>query len=92
MPSPEKQTALDWIQDNHQNLSDWNQIIWNYAEPAWREYKSAKWYVEKLRAEGFEVEESTGGMPTAFMATYGSGSPVLGAGSTRLPPVDGLLD
>lgn len=79
MSSPEKQTALAWIRDNHQNLSDWNQIIWNYAEPAWREYKSAKWYVEKLRTEGFEVEESTGGMPTAFLATYGSGSPVLGA-------------
>ena len=42
MPSVEKQTALAWIRDNHRNLSDWNQIIWNYAEPAWREYKSAK--------------------------------------------------
>ena len=32
MPSQEKQTALDWIKDNHHNLSDWNQIIWNYKE------------------------------------------------------------
>ena len=79
MPSKEKQTALDWIQDNQQNLSDWNQIIWDYAEPAWREYKSARWYVERLRAEGFQVEEATGAMPTAFLATFGSGSPVLGA-------------
>jgi hypothetical protein len=29
MSSPEKQTALAWIRDNHRNLSDWNQIIWN---------------------------------------------------------------
>jgi len=79
MLSQEKQTALDWIKDNHRNLSDWNQTIWNYAEPAWREYKSAEWYVERLRAEGFDVEKGTGGMPTAFMATFGSGSPVLGA-------------
>ncbi len=40
MPSVEKQTALDWIKDNHQNLSDWNQIIWNYAEPAWRDLRA----------------------------------------------------
>jgi len=55
MLSQEKQTALDWIKDNHRNLSDWNQTIWNFAEPAWREYKSAEWYVERLRAEGFDV-------------------------------------
>ncbi len=32
MPSQEKQTALDWIRDHHRKLSDWNQIIWNYAD------------------------------------------------------------
>ena len=60
VPAQEKQTALDWIKDNHQNLCDWNQIIWNYAEAARRENKSAKWCVERLRTEGLEVEESTG--------------------------------
>jgi hypothetical protein len=42
------------------NLSDWHQLIWHFAEPAFREYKSSAWYVEKLRAEGFTVEAGIG--------------------------------
>ena len=60
-------------------LSKWNQRIWHYAEPAWREYKSAAWYVARLREEGFEVEEASGGMPTAFCAVWKNGDgPVIG--------------
>ncbi len=75
--SKEKQTAIDWIEDNREMLSDFHQRIWNYAEPALREYKSSKAYVELLRSEGFDVEEGTGGMPTAFLAKYGDGKPVI---------------
>ena len=74
----EKQTTLDWIEANRQRLSDFHQEIWNYAETAFREYRSARAYCDLLRAEGFDVQEGTGGMPTAFMATYGEGRPVLG--------------
>ena len=81
--TPEKQTAVDWVNDNEGNLSDWHRVIWDFHEPAWREYKSAAWYVERLRAEGFEVEEGSGGMPTAFCATWcangGKDGPVIGA-------------
>ena len=73
----EKKTVLDWIQANEKRLSDFHQRIWHYAEPAWREYKSAKAYVDLLREEGFEVEEGSGKMPTAFCATFGKGTPVL---------------
>jgi aminobenzoyl-glutamate utilization protein B len=75
----EKQTALDWVEANRARLSDFHLAIWSYAEPAWREYKSARAYSELLREEGFDVEEGSGGMPTAFVASYGEGSPVLGA-------------
>src|SRR6516225_8926653 len=77
--SPEKQTAFDWVDANREWLSRFQQEIWNYAEPAFREYKSARAYRDLLRKEGFEVEEGSGGMPTAFKATFGSGRPVLGA-------------
>lgn len=76
---PEKQFALDWIDQHRQRLSDFDLEIWNYHEPAWREYKSARAYVEILREHGFEVEEGSGDMPTAFVATWGDGKPVLGA-------------
>ena len=75
----QKRFALDWIGERARRFSDWHLRIWEYAEPAWREYKSAKAYCDLLRAEGFEVEEGSGGMPTAFAATWGKGGPVLGS-------------
>jgi aminobenzoyl-glutamate utilization protein B len=73
----EKKTVFDWIAANEKRLSDFHQEIWHYAEPAFREYKSAKAYVELLRAEGFDVEEGSAEMPTAFCATFGAGKPVI---------------
>src|SRR5689334_17238010 len=75
-----KQFAHDWVERNRQRLSEFDLEIWCYAEPAWREYKSARAYVELLRGEGFEVEEGSGGMPTAFAATWRNGEwPVIGS-------------
>ena len=68
-----KDTARSWIEDHRDEMLDWHRTIWELAEPAWREYRSAAWYVEKLRAEGFTVEEGSGGMPTAFSATWTNG-------------------
>src|SRR3712207_2814876 len=75
----EKQMAFDWIEANRGRLSEFCAEIWRYAEPAWREYRSARAYCELLRAEGFDVEEGSGEMPTAFVASWGDGGPVLGA-------------
>jgi len=44
MDNNSKQLAFDWIEKNRQNLSNWHQIIWHLAEPAWREYKSCAWF------------------------------------------------
>ncbi|MBI5878177.1 MAG: amidohydrolase [Chloroflexi bacterium] len=73
----EKQAAFDWIEANRARLSGFCEQIWNYAETAFREYKSARAYCDLLRAEGFTVEEGSAEMPTAFVATYGNGGPVL---------------
>jgi hypothetical protein len=80
MLAAEKQFSLAWVDRHLAELSDWNQVIWHYAETALREYKSAAWYVERLRREGFEVEAGSGGMPTAFVAEFRNGEgPVIGA-------------
>lgn len=68
-----KETAREWVKDNLEKLLDWHTEIWEYAEPAWREYRSAEWYVQRLREEGFTVEENSGGMPTAFSAEWANG-------------------
>lgn len=102
--SKHKSTVTKWVDSHENNLSDWNQKIWEYAEPAWREYRSSAWYVEQLNKEGFTVEEGSGGMPTAFCATWKNGEgPTIGgyaeydavpgncqAGDTLERPRDGL--
>lgn len=72
-----KATAWEWINAHRGRLSDFHQEIWNYAEPAYREYRSAQAYVDLLRREGFSVEAGSGEMPTAFAAAWGEGGPVL---------------
>ena len=68
-----KDRAFRWVDENHGQWSRWNSHIWNLAETAWREYRSGAWYVAKLREEGFDVEEGSGGMPTAFSASWSNG-------------------
>jgi aminobenzoyl-glutamate utilization protein B len=76
---PAKQAALDWVAENEAALSRDHMTIWNLHEPSWREYRSAAWYVERLRREGFEVEEGSAGMPTAFCARWSNGhGPTIG--------------
>lgn len=74
-----KGEAAAWIDEHAESLSRFNAQIWELAEPAWREYRSAAAYRELLAQEGFAVEAGSGGMPTAFAARWGSGSPVLGS-------------
>ncbi len=75
----QKLYALNWVDSQKARFSDLHLKIWHFAETAWREYKSAAAYVDLLRSEGFEVESGSGGMPTAFAASWGSGGPVIGS-------------
>jgi aminobenzoyl-glutamate utilization protein B len=52
--------------------------IWDYAELGYKETKSAALHVQHLKDAGFSIETGVAGIPTAFVATYGSGSPVIG--------------
>ncbi len=83
-----KTDIMAWVDHHQRSLSDWHQIIFHYAETAWREYRSCHWYVERLRAEGFEVEENSGGMPTAFCAVWkNTGSHIEGAATIEGPTI-----
>ena len=52
--------------------------IWNFAELGMQEFKSSALLIKTLEEEGFSVEKGVAGMPTCFVATWGSGSPVIG--------------
>lgn len=69
-----KLTAQEWIDQHFDELSQWHQHIWNLAEPAWREFESAAWYVQLLESYGFTVEPNSAGMPTAFCAEWANGT------------------
>ena len=74
---PEKKTAVDWLDANKGRLIKLSDAIWSYAELGWREFKSSKAHQDFLQENGFKVQ-TVPGLATAFVATYGSGSPVIG--------------
>ncbi len=52
--------------------------LWEYSEIALKEKKSAEMLEGILEENGFQVERGIAGMPTAFVATWGKGKPVIG--------------
>ncbi|MCG9792926.1 amidohydrolase [Flavobacterium algicola] len=72
-----KETAAS-MQSNYGEYKKIALTIWDYAELGFKEEKSAALLQNTLKDNGFTVEAGVAGIPTAFVATYGSGSPVIG--------------
>jgi aminobenzoyl-glutamate utilization protein B len=65
--------------DRHASeLVDLSDRIWTFAETALRETRSAKVLADYAERQGFRVTRGVAGMPTAFIASYGEGRPILG--------------
>ncbi len=63
------------------DAAHWQQVskqIWDYAELGYHETKSSDLLQEQLKAAGFKVQAGVANEPTAFIATYGEGKPVVG--------------
>lgn len=73
-----KDFIVDWNNKNQKEFYDIEHEIWNTPELSMQEHKSSKTLKELLKKYGFEVEEGVADMPTAFIATYGEGKPVIG--------------
>lgn len=73
-----KQFIVDWNEKNTEEFYQVSKEIWNYPELSMQEYKSSKLLIELLEKHGFFVETNVADMPTAFVASYGSGKPVIG--------------
>ncbi len=52
--------------------------IWDYAEVGYQETRSSALLQQQLRDAGFSIQTAAAGMPTAFVASFGSGKPVIG--------------
>jgi aminobenzoyl-glutamate utilization protein B len=77
-PASLQQAMLRHLDDLQPELIAVNQDIWGYAELGLQEFRSAARLVGMLKNAGFRVKEGVSGMPTAFIAEYGSGKPVIG--------------
>ncbi|MGH7130119.1 MAG: amidohydrolase, partial [Planctomycetaceae bacterium] len=75
--SDAQKTAIQSVEKHQADIVAANRAIWEFAEVGLEEHKSAGLLVDKLRDAGFEIETGLAGMPTAFVASYGEGEPVV---------------
>ncbi|MCZ6450451.1 MAG: amidohydrolase, partial [Deltaproteobacteria bacterium] len=73
----EKEFVLDVVNRNSQAISLLGDNIFYFAELGMQEFETSGLMIRILEEAGFQVERNISGMPTAFMATYGSGKPVI---------------
>lgn len=70
--------GLQWIDENTPDLAALSQTIWEYAEVSLKEVRSAAAQAAYLEREGFSVQTGMAGMPSALVASFGEGKPVIG--------------
>jgi aminobenzoyl-glutamate utilization protein B len=75
--SKSKRAILTSIENHENNLIKISDEIWALAELAFEENKSSELLADYAENQGFKVERGVAGMPTAFVASYGSGKPVI---------------
>jgi aminobenzoyl-glutamate utilization protein B len=79
----EAAAEVEKLKDFSQQMVD---QIFSYGELGFQEFETSKYLVALLRKNGFRVEEGVAGIPTAFIASWGSGKPVIALGSD----IDGI--
>ncbi len=67
--------ALDAKASHYGDLS---RKIWEYSEVGYKEIRSVSAHVAELKAAGFDVQEGVASIPTAFVASWGAGKPIIG--------------
>lgn len=73
-----KEEAVGSINRRAADLTRLSDQVWGFAETALRETRSAKVLADFSESQGFTVKRGVAGMPTAFIASYGAGKPIIG--------------
>ena len=71
-------TVLENLDAEYNHYSTIAHEIWQLAEVGYQEYESSRLLQEEAQKAGFTMQSGVAGIPTAFVASYGSGSPVIG--------------
>src|SRR5574342_334075 len=73
-----KSEALDYIDRNAGEIAKIGDAVFYFAELGMQEFRTSEFTADALRKAGFDVEVGISGIPPAWMATWGSGKPVIG--------------
>ncbi len=76
-----KQEAIADVESRGQFSQQMVDQIFSYGELGFQEFETNRYLIDILKKNGFAVEEGIAGIPTSFMATWGSGKPVIALGS-----------
>jgi len=76
--SANKNAVLASVEKHQQELIKLSDQVWGFAETAMRETRSSKVLADYAEAQGFKVTRGVADIPTAFIAEFGSGKPIIG--------------
>lgn len=76
--TPAMKDAIDWADKLKPVYNEVAKYIWDNPELSLVEFKSSGKLQEYLASNGFKIEKGVANIPTAFVATWGSGKPVIG--------------
>src|SRR5580765_3810840 len=77
-PADDRAALLQGIESRRESYAGVAKQIWGFAEVGYQEQKSSALLQQQLRAAGFQVKPGVADIPTAFVATFGSGKPIIG--------------
>ncbi|WP_066252968.1 amidohydrolase [Neobacillus drentensis] len=73
-----KSNITKWIDENEAKFTDVAKQIWDYPEVGYSEIFASTLQIKTLEEAGFKVTSGVGDVPTAFVAEYGKGKPIIG--------------
>ena len=76
-----KAQALMLVSAKEKNIQEMVDMIFSFGELGFQEFETSKYITGILEKNGFAVDRGIAGIPTAWMAKWGSGSPVIALGS-----------
>ena len=76
-----KAAVVEGVESRRKLSQVMNDTVFSYGELAYQEFETSKYLTDVLEKNGFSVERDIAGMPTAWVARWGSGRPVIAIGS-----------
>ena len=76
-----KTAVIEGVESRRKLAQVMNDTVFSFGELAYQEFETSKYLTEVLEKNGFKVERGNAGIPTAWVARWGSGHPIIALGS-----------